>query len=50
MKTLISFIINMFKKRKAKTVSTANIDKGFYPEILFLINYPYAEYVNYEEI
>ena len=31
-------------KRKTKD------DKSFHPEILFLINRPYAEYVEFEEI
>ena len=31
-------------KRKIKD------DKSFHPEILFLINRPYAEYVEFEEI
>jgi hypothetical protein len=34
---------------KAKK-SKVNDDKSFYPEILFLINRPYAEYVDFEEI
>lgn len=29
---------------------TSNLDKGFHPEILFLVNRPYAEYVDFEEI
>ena len=31
-------------KRKSKD------DKSFHPEILFLINRPYAEYVEFEEV
>ena len=34
---------------KAKK-SKVNDDKSFHPEILFLINRPYAEYVDFEEI
>ena len=34
---------------KAKK-SKVNDDKSFHPEILFLINRPYAEYVEFEEI
>ena len=34
---------------KAKK-SKANDDKSFHPEILFLINRPYAGYVDFEEV
>ena len=37
------------KEMKTKK-STVNDDKSFHPEILFLINRPYAEYVDFEEI
>ena len=30
--------------------SKINDDKSFHPEILFLINRPYAEYVEFEEV
>jgi hypothetical protein len=51
MRKLINFIKNMFNyKRKSKSSETADLSKGFHPEILFLINRPYAEYVDYKEI
>ena len=37
------------KDMKSKK-SKSNLDKGFHPEILFLINRPYAEYVDFEEV
>lgn len=43
----------MFRRNKSKTVligNTASLEKGFHPEILFLINRPYAEYVSYKEV
>ena len=43
----------MFKRGQPKAKvsnGTANLDKGFHPEILFLINKQYAEYVDYEEV
>lgn len=36
--------------KKTKSTGTANLDRGFHPEILFLINRPYAEYVDFEEM
>lgn len=53
MRRLINFIKKMFghKKEAVKSSSgTANLDKGFHPEILFLINRPYAEYVDFKEV
>jgi len=52
MNRLINIIKNMFKRKKKTSVSsgTADISKGFYPELLFLINRPYAEYVDFKEI
>ena len=51
MRKLINFIKNMFsRKRKPKTSGTADLSKGFHPEILFLINRPYAEYVDFKEV
>jgi len=49
----IQKIKNMFKRGQSKAATsngTANINKGFHPEILFLINRPYAEYIDYEEV
>ena len=37
------------KEMKTKIKKSSN-DKGFHPEILFLINRPYAEYVDFEEV
>lgn len=53
MRRLINFIKKMFghKKEAVKPSSgTANLDKGFHPEILFLINRHYAEYVDFKEV
>ena len=41
---------NMKRKEKIKYVSTADLSKGFHPEILYEINKPYAEYVDFKEI
>ena len=49
----IQKIKNIFKRGQPKVTAlneTINLDKGFHPEILFLINKPYAEYVDYEEV
>ena len=46
-------IKNIFKRCQQKVTAsneTINLDKGFHPEILFLINKQYAEYVDYEEV
>lgn len=43
----------MFKRCYQKTASsnkTTRAIKGYHPEILFLINRPYAEYVDYKEV
>jgi len=48
MKRIIEFLKNMFKHKKSSTTSSLNV--GFHPEILFLINRPYAEYVDFKEI
>lgn len=43
-------IKNIFKRGQPKVTAsneTINLDKGFHPEILFLINKQYAEYVDY---
>ena len=37
------------KEMKTK-IKKSSDDKGFHPEILFLINRPYAEYVDFEEV
>jgi len=37
------------KDMKSKN-SKSNNNGGFHPELLFLINLPYAEYVDFEEI
>lgn len=50
MKKFINLIKKLFKKEKKQYNSTADITKGFYPEKLFLINLPYAEYVEFEEV
>ena len=47
MKKIIAFFKNLFSRKKS---GTTNLDKGFHPEILFLINRPYAEYVEFEEV
>lgn len=39
----------MFKKKKVHNIY-ANVVVGYHPEIFFLINRPYAKYVDYEEI
>ena len=46
-------IKNIFKRSQPKVTAsneTTHLDKGFHPEILFLINKQYAEYVDYEEV
>lgn len=43
-------IDNMKKKEKIKYGSTADLSKGFHPEILYAINKDYAEYVDFKEI
>jgi len=48
MNRIVEFIKNMFRKKK-KVDNVANVDIEYHPEILFLINHPYAEYVDYEE-
>lgn len=50
MQKLINFIKNMLKRKYNKSTGTADLSKGFHPEILFLINRPYAEYVNFKEV
>ena len=53
MRRLINFIKKMFGHKKEtvkQSSSTANLDKGFHPELLFLINRPYAEYVDFKEV
>ena len=51
MRKLINFIKNMFnRKQKPMSSVTADLNKGFHPEILFLINRPYAEYVDFKEV
>lgn len=46
---IVEYIKNLFMK-KNKSTGTADLSVGFYPEILFLINKPYAEYIDYEEV
>ena len=49
----IQKIKNMFKRGKPKVTASngiTHLDNGFHPEILFLINKQYAEYVDYEEV
>ena len=54
MRRLINFIKKMFRHKEEiinkPSFGTANLDKGFHPEILFLINRPYAEYVDFKEV
>lgn len=47
MKNITIFFNNLFRCKKLKT---ENVDMGFHPEILFLINRPYAEYVEFKEV
>lgn len=47
MKNITTFFNNLFRCNKSKT---ENVDIGFHPEILFLINHPYAEYVEFKEV
>ena len=49
----IQKIKNIFKRDQPKVTAsneTINLDKGFHPEILFLISDQYAEYAEYEEL
>ena len=46
MKNITTFFNNLFGCNKSKT---ENVDMGFRPEILFLINRPYTEYVEFKE-
>ena len=46
---LVCIIIYRLFIRKKKS-GTANLDKGFHPEIMYMVNKPYAEYVDYKEI
>lgn len=41
---------DMKTKEKIKYGSTASLDKGFHPEILYVINKDYAEYVDFKEV
>ena len=47
MKNITTFFNNLFRCNKSKT---ENVDTGFHPEILFLINRHYAEYVEFKEV
>ena len=48
---LLKLFKEMFaKKNKHEHNGTADITKGFYPELLFLVNKPYAQYVDFVEI
>jgi hypothetical protein len=42
-------MIGRKKEVKSSGKGTADLSKGFHPEIMFLINRPYAEYVDYKE-
>lgn len=46
---LIKWFKGLFMK-KTKSTETENLDRGFHPEILFLINRQYAKYVDFKEI
>jgi len=46
---IIAFFRKLFR-RKHEYCGTADLNHGFHPELLFLINLPYAEYVDFEEI
>lgn len=47
MKNITIFFNNLFRYKKSKP---ENVDIGFHPEILFLINRPYIEYVEFKEV
>lgn len=47
MKNITTFFNNLFRCNKSKI---ENVDMGFHPEILFLINRPYTEYVEFKEV
>ena len=47
MKNITIFFNNLFRCKKSKT---ENVDIGFRPEILFLINRSDAEYVEFKEV
>lgn len=49
MNKIIKWFKGLFMK-KTKSTETTNLDRGFHPDILFIINRPYAEYVDFEEI
>lgn len=47
MKNITTFFNNLFRCKKSKT---ENADMGFHPEILFFVNRPYTEYVEFKEV
>ena len=47
MKNITTFFTNLLGCKKSKT---ENVDMGFHPEILFLINRSDAEYVEFKEV
>ena len=49
-KKLINYIYRMKKPRCIRRFHTADLSRDFYPEILFLVNRPYAEYVEFKEV
>ena len=51
MRKLINFIKKLLRhKKEIKLSGTTNLEKDFHPELLFLINRSYAEYVDFKEI
>lgn len=47
MKNITTFFTNLLGYKKSKP---ENVDIGFHPEILFIINRPYIEYVEFKEV
>lgn len=51
MRKLINKLINKMKKSRCiRRFHTADLSRDFHPEILFLVNRPYAEYVEFKEV
>lgn len=49
-KKLTNYIYKMKKPRCIRKFHTADLSRDFHPEILFLVNRPYAEYVEFKEV
>ena len=51
MKFVFKFIKNMLRKWKQQDVDHfVSVETSYHPEFLFVMNLPYAEYIEFEEI